>query len=262
MERADRLRTPAERAAIAIMREPLPELGERNAFPALWLEPLRHARDGYQAQRIRTSRAGARCATPGSDVRAQRRWRFVSAAQGRYAELPTLSAGRLVLGVGPDCVSRVRADPDAAARRGEARGPTSDASIGCPATTTEQSVRSARARPFRRSSDALFAALLSDAALRHVAASRERSRAFAPAPAVPELRARSRRPGPDELDARRCSPRPARVHAEIRAEAPAEARAEPDCGLAFAPLADAEFDLCPRGDASTRSRRRRRTPRR
>jgi hypothetical protein len=32
------------------MREPLPELGERNAFPALWLSPFDIPEDRFEAQ--------------------------------------------------------------------------------------------------------------------------------------------------------------------------------------------------------------------
>ena len=241
------IRTPAERSAIAQLRAPLPELGERNAFPALWLSRFDMPEASYQAQTNEdVSRWRELRAIQDPRARAQRRRRFTSAAQGRYPELPSVGvAAALCSAWEPECVRRVRADPVAAVAALTRMQPylgRIDRLLGYD-HLSNPFVR--EGPPTSPQLAASFAALLSDAALRHVAAEPgAESRLCTAARQFRNLRAHA-----DDLalmsSIQTLLAAAVRVHAEIRAELPPGTRAEPDCGPAFAPLAEADFDLCP-----------------
>ena len=240
------IRTPAERAAIAIMREPLPELGERNAFPALWLSPFDIPEALFETQ-VAEDVARWRALLDVDPIERRRlRVRFASSAAGRYEALPIVYGWpMLCFSWEPDCLERVRADPEATRRAlGKVR-----AYLG---RLDRLAQYDHQTNPFQRYGATgspqfatLFAALLSDAALRQVEGDTGASdRLCAVAAQLRKLRLRS-----DDLgfstSVQSLLTGAGRLYADARAEGAADAPLPESCARAFAPLAEAEFELCP-----------------
>lgn len=102
--------TTEQRAALEAMRTPPPKLGERNAYPALWLSSW----DVPQGEQARVMDDDV-VAWGAFHARHAKGEHFESTAKGRYPEVarPTSQEKALCQTWEPSCLARVRADPAA-----------------------------------------------------------------------------------------------------------------------------------------------------